>query len=254
MILELSLAAGESLEPVGSLPKTIDYQVHELNVSKLNRERLFRLEIVFSVYINEPVRLPALQVGNITLPSILLPAPVSQLNNSNLRELLQLNNKPLSLPWVDLSIAILIQIMIILPILIFQILRRIRKFWQSLVKRWKEKQPYYRLQKQIHLLQNNDELPTVEYYRILSSQLRYYLSARTSQYCISLTSEELKELDFPLKNEVVWQEVLSLMYHSDQQRFSSGELLSMPRSEHPRKRELSLLLDFAKKMEKVFYA
>ncbi len=238
------------------LPNSLNYRIYQANILPTNQPNTYTIELDYAVFTTELNQLEPFKVQSITIDVLTIPRALSSLAHDNTEEQLPpLESIPFSLPWVDLSIAVLIQVIVLLPILIFQSSRRLRKCLQTMCQNFQQKKPYRQFLRQLQILQQNENLNAQEYYRILSSQVRHYLSQRTPYPCSAYTTQELAQLNVVprLQPQELWQQVLALLQVGDDLRFRAVPQMVAENIDNRQKRkEVSTILHFAKLVEKQF--
>lgn len=202
-IPKMEAKSDENLETASRLPQSLDYRIHSVKVQP--GKKSYAVSLTYAVFNTEIERINPFVFGGLAIPALTIPrgrsslASLSSLSGASGRlldgraaELPPLESRPLSLPWVDLSVALLIQLLVLLPILLFQSSRRVKAWLLRCYESYLDKKPYRRLLRQLNILQHKENLE--EYYRILSSQLRHYLAQRTHHPCSAYTTEELANL------------------------------------------------------------
>ena len=260
-----------SLSISHNLPRNLDYRIYQLDIYPATLPNNYVIEVNYAVFVMELTRLDSFKVQDFTIGPITVPRALSSLeynDNKGIQEQPVLESAILSLPWVDLSIALLIQFLVLMPILVFQMFRRLRRGLYHWYHNFLRHKPYRQFLRQLRVLQLTDNLSTQEYYRVLGSQIRHYLGQRTIYPCSACTTEELARLDlsnlFELKDELpeLWQRVLTVLKVGDDFRFrqvlrkerQGGEdgiqVLLMDRKQ--KQKQLAILLRFVKILEKQF--
>lgn len=240
----LELGEGETVRPIPQLISNLEYRIHHIRLNQVSNAEV-TIVLDFSVYTDELVQIPPQTFGNITLPAVSLPKAAKIPTGAEDLVLAENYSEPVTLPWIDLIIALIIQAIILLPIGLFHLYKFIRPFGRRLSKRILQKRPYYQFLRQLSVLQGATNLSSAEYYRIVSSQVRHYLSLRVDSCCKAYTTEEICALPLPVQDEPVWKNLLEVMRTSDRVRFGRRKL-----SRNNRKQEIQVLVDFAKRLEK----
>ena len=250
------------------LPQNLNYCIHKADISIANTPNTYIIELVYAVFNTDVSHLASFNIQGLHIPTLTIPRALSSLtedgsevngsgSNANIDwQLPSLESIPLQLPWIDLSIALLIQVIVLLPILVFQGSKRLRKMLYSLRQNHLQRKPYRQFLRQLHLLLQRETISAQEYYRILSSQVRYYLDLRTPHPCSACTTEELAQLQPGqlIESQELWQGVLAILQASDDLRFRNiSKTSSEPIAEQQKLHEVSIIQNFAKLLEKQFY-
>ncbi len=276
-ILRISLSTGNG----DALPGDLNYRIYNVDIFPSNLSKTYVVELGYSVFSTDISRIAAFSVEGFQIPELIIPRAISSLPGlseasiglDGIRELPSLDSTPLSLPWVDLSIALLIQVLVLLPILLFQSSRRLRRWVHKLRQRYLSHRPYREFLRQLKLLEQKEGLDAQEYYRVLSSQVRYYLRHRTRYPCAAYTTEELAQLKvgtqpkaspLPTESEVspvsearlwqLWQQVLDVLRAGDDLRFRSSVIAAEAAviECQQKEREVATLSDFARMLERQY--
>ncbi|WGK69837.1 hypothetical protein P0082_02960 [Candidatus Haliotispira prima] len=268
----------------GRLPDNLSYRIHSLNIFPAGVLHTYVVEISYAVFTTEIGRISAFEIEGFTIPQLTIPRALSSLtkdgrspdvgNNPIDQGLPSLESTPLSLPRVDLTIALLIQVVVLLPIFLLQSSRRLRLWAGNLRQKYLHKRPYRQFLRQLNMLQQKEDLSVREYYRILSSQVRYYLGHRTRHPCSAYTTEELSRLNmkFLAEPQKLWQQVLAVLRAGDDLRFRGGDVPGrgqdgqsgqsdspahrtpglVPVSQMQKDREVGTIIQFAKLIERQY--
>ena len=236
------------------LPRSLDYRVYSVKMLPRKQPGIYTIILNYALFSTEIQKIAPFAFQGLAIPGLSVPRARSSLaldSDRRTEELPPLESRPLSLPWIDLSMALLIQLLVLLPILIFQGSRRVKRWITRCYESYLDKKPYRRLLRQLNILQQKEDQN--DYYRILSSQLRYYLSQRTHHPCSAYTTEELAKLHIQVlpANGDLWGEVLSLLRLGDDLRFRSPVVSTAPEAAQ-RSRETRMVIRFVRRMERLY--
>ena len=248
------------------LPSSLDYRIYSVKVES------YMVIVNYAVFSTTIDTIAPFVFEGLAIPALSIPR--ARLSSDRAAKLPPLESRPLSLPWVDLSMALLIQLLVLLPILLFQSSRHIKSWVMRCYAGYLDKKPYRQLLRHLNILQHKENLE--EYYRILSSQLRHYLAQRTCHPCSAYTTEELANLHIeglPVSegsgqkklggsirigeagkvrdSAQLWPQVLALLRSGDDLRFRATPT-NIALEVAQRTRETQTVIRFAKLIERLY--
>lgn len=201
------------------------------------------LRIRFSTFFPGTRALPDLQLGDISLSGIKIhtDSVITQENNT-----LAGPRQQLLLPGTMFYLIALLSAVIVLPVVVIPLFRRLRASLLTSLHRQREGRIYRRFQKEIHNMENQiDSVDSRTFYIRLTDGLRHYLSGRTGKDFITTTSREIREnLRKTFKDTALNNLVVSIFVSGDVVKFSGSSA-----GKNKKIQELSRALQAASRIE-----
>ncbi len=243
--ISLKPESGFELREPRELPMVSWIEIDRVELEQTEEE--WRVTVSFTPFAPGTRTLPSIQLGDVTLSGIKIHT------NSILEERASEFNGikgQLLLPGTRIALGLLIVLLFFGPIFVLGFAGKLKRSFSRILSIRRGRKPYKRLTKAIkELREQQAHMSSKRFYIVLSDELRRFLTDRTGEDFISITTSELqKQLDreLPGKEQERLVRVAEMQRKSDQIKFGGANA-----SKKEREEDIETVLDIAGEIEKM---
>jgi hypothetical protein len=220
----------------------------EINSVELeHNEEQWLVMLRFSPFAPGTRTMPTIELGDVSLSGIKI--HTSSILEEQQEEFYGLKDQ-LLLPGTRIALGILVVVLFFGPIFIFGFAGRIRRAMGRLLSTRRGRKPYKRLGKAVkELREQQAHMSSKRFYIILSDELRRFLTDRTGEDFISITTSELQKqlaLELPGEDQERLDRIAAMQRKSDQIKFGGANA-----SKKEREADVDTVLDIAGEVERM---
>jgi hypothetical protein len=220
----------------------------ELSSVKVERaDDAWRVTVRFSPFAPGTRTLPQIRLGDVVLSDIKI--HTSSILEERQAEFYGIKGQ-LLLPGTRIALGILVVVLFFGPIFVFGFGGRIKRAMGRVLSTRRGRKPYKRLLKAVkELREQQAHMSSKRFYIVLSDELRRFLTDRTGDDYISITTSELqKQLtgELPDKEKGRLERIAEMQRKSDQIKFGGANA-----SKKERENDIETVLDVAGEIEKM---
>lgn len=243
MRLTIYPESGMRVLPPEELPVANWIDIHDL---RLEQDGSFwEVQIDFTTYAPGTRTLPTIQLGDVVLNDVKLHTK-SILQERNV-EFFGIKGQ-VYLPGTRLAIGLAVFILFFGPVVVLSTAGRVSRAVRRFVSIHSGRRPHKRFMRAIKELgEKQMQMSSRRFYIVLSEELRRYLSSRTRQDYMTVTSSELREQlwnIFPADNKEQLDALAAMMRKSDEIKFGGVNA-----SKKQREEDLKMVVSAAKNIE-----
>lgn len=243
MRLSLYPEAGLRVLPPEEVPVTNWIDIHDVRIKQEGSR--WDVQIDFTSYAPGTRTLPVMQLGDVVLNDVKL--HTKSILQERAVDFFGIKGQ-LYLPGTRLAIGLTVLILFFGPVFVLSFAGRVTKGVKRFVSIKTGRRPHKRFMRTLkELREKHMQMSSRRFYIVLSAELRHYLSTRTKEDFISLTSSELRAQlwkTLPSDSTEQVEALVRMMQQSDEIKFGG-----LNASKKQREEDLEMVISAAKEIE-----
>ena len=243
MRLSLYRESGLRVLPPEGVPVTNWIDIHDVRVKQEGSR--WDVQIDFTSYAPGTRTLPVMQLGDVVLNDVKL--HTKSILQERALDFFGIKGQ-LYLPGTRLAIGLAVLILFFGPVFVFSFASRVTQGVKRFVSIKTGRRPHKRFMRTLKdLREKHLQMSSRRFYIVLSAELRHYLSSRTKEDFISLTSSELRAQlwkTLPSDSTEQVEALVRMMQQSDEIKFGG-----LNASKKQREEDLEMVVSAAKEIE-----